>query len=35
MNTLPIRTGIRNAAAVFAGRYGAVSRRAEQAARRG
>jgi len=31
MNTLPIRTWVRNAAAVFSGRYGAVSRHAEQA----
>jgi hypothetical protein len=31
MNTLPIRTWVRNAAAVFSGRYGAVSRQAEQA----
>ena len=31
MNTLSLRTWVRNAAAVFSGRYGAVTRRAEQA----
>ena len=31
MNTLSIRTWVRNAAAVFSGRYGSVTRRAEQA----
>jgi hypothetical protein len=31
MITLPIRTWVRNAAAVFSGRYGAVSRQAEEA----
>src|SRR5437763_16857763 len=31
MNTLSLRTWVRNAAAVFSGCYGAVSRRAEQA----
>jgi hypothetical protein len=32
MNTLSLRTWVRNAAAVFSGCYGAVTRRAEQAA---
>ena len=31
MNTLPLRTWVRNAAAVFSGCYGAVTRQAEQA----
>lgn len=31
MNTLSVRTWVRNAAAVFSGRYGAVTRQAEQA----
>jgi transposase-like protein len=31
VNTLPLRTWVRNAAAVFAGAYGAVARQAEQA----
>jgi len=31
MNTLSLRTWVRNAAAVFSGRYGAVTRQAEQA----
>jgi hypothetical protein len=31
MNTLSLRTLVRNAAAVFSGRYGAVTRQAEQA----
>ena len=31
MNTLPLHTWVRNAAAVFSGCYGAVTRRAEQA----
>ena len=31
MNTLSIRTFVRNAAAVFSGRYGAVTRQAQQA----
>ena len=31
MTTLSLRTAVRNAAAVFSGRYGAVTRRAEQA----
>ncbi len=31
MNTLSIRSFVRNAAAVFSGRYGAVTRRAQQA----
>jgi hypothetical protein len=31
MNTLSLRTWVRNAAAVFAGRYGAVTRQAQQA----
>jgi hypothetical protein len=31
VNTLPLRTWVRNAAAVFSGAYGAVTRQAEQA----
>jgi hypothetical protein len=31
MSTLPLRTWVRNAAAVFSGAYGAVTRRAEEA----
>jgi len=31
VNTLPLRTWVRNAAAVFSGRYGAVTHQAEQA----